>query len=304
MEYCAPGTYDEKIGGCMTLDQLVEIAVGFNAWLSKNPSDKAKINIINDGRTLLRELLDRFKDVCDNEHCITQQEFMNEIVGKSRKAIQSRFRSNGPKTGTDWLITTQINDVMEQYEYVYPEFKFIGAVALNCNEVNFCPLYSMSFDKLYGQGIRKIGVVYNLDKYGQPGSHWVSLYADLEKGIIYYSDSAGKSPNEYVYDLVEKFKTWCKSKNKTCNFKYNKKKHQHDNSECGVYSSTFIIRLLNGESFEDIERVSMNFKEINSCRLLYFATADTLEKKKYDGGGQYPKIDPRCDSKFYKTQYV
>ena len=31
------------------------------------------------------------------------------------------------------------------------------------------------------QGINKIGVIFNLDKHTQPGSHWVALFIDGEK---------------------------------------------------------------------------------------------------------------------------
>ena len=35
------------------------------------------------------------------------------------------------------------------------------------------------------------------------------------------------------------------------NVEYNRNRHQFKNSECGVYSINFILRLLEGESFED-----------------------------------------------------
>lgn len=291
MEYCAPGTYDKKTNTCLTIDQLLEMCIGYNMWLAENPGKNVAIRIVNDKSSLLKEIRDRFKDVCDNDHCITQQEFMNKIISKTRKEIQKRYRHNGPKYGTNWLTTQDINNVLEKYEKIYPDFKFLGAVALNCNEIDFCVLYNFSFEDYAKKNINKIGIVYNLDKYGQPGSHWVSLYADLKNGHIYFCDSAGKVANKYIMNIVDKFQQYCKDHNIKCTYKYNKNRHQHDNSECGVYSSNFIIRLLNGETFEQIEADGLNFNQINSCRLLYFATADSLNRISKSN----TKIDPRCD---------
>ena len=33
---------------------------------------------------------------------------------------------------------------------------------------------------------KKIGIVFNLDKHNQPGSHWVALYTDLKANQVYF----------------------------------------------------------------------------------------------------------------------
>ena len=52
--------------------------------------------------------------------------------------------------------------------------------------------------------------------------------------------------------------------------KINKTPHQKGNSECGVYSLNFIIRMLDGESFNDISKNRIDDSQINKFREVYF----------------------------------
>jgi hypothetical protein len=40
------------------------------------------------------------------------------------------------------------------------------------------------------KGIRKVGFTINLDNHNESGSHWVSMFLDLDDKIIFYFDSA------------------------------------------------------------------------------------------------------------------
>ena len=53
---------------------------------------------------------------------------------------------------------------------------------------------------------------------------------------------------------------------KKLKIEYNRNRHQYKNSECGVYSLNFILRLLNGDSFEKITKNKVLDDEINDCR--------------------------------------
>ena len=53
-------------------------------------------------------------------------------------------------------------------------------------------------------------------------------------------------------------------------FQHNQVRHQFNNSECGVYSMNFIIRLLHGETFEGITGNITKDTEMNACRQSYF----------------------------------
>lgn len=139
-------------------------------------------------------------------------------------------------------------------------------------------------------------MVINLDVHTQGGSHWVALYTDLQKGQIYYFDSFAKKPSKrtkkfinkilkYLYkknynkdininSLIETIKSSNENKDlknlKKFDIRYNNIQHQFNNSECGVYSINFIVRLVSGESFDEITQNITKDNEMNKCRTKYF----------------------------------
>ena len=52
--------------------------------------------------------------------------------------------------------------------------------------------------------------------------------------------------------------------------RHNTTPHQRGNSECGVYSINFILRLLKGKNFDHITRKRLDDKKVNKCRNVYF----------------------------------
>lgn len=282
---CAPKKYDKNNDTCFTKDQLVEMAKAYNRFVTKkklsphhqkkggNAFEKADLmKITNDKKNLLIQFKKVFSNFCDDELCYLKQDFMNEIIKNIRDEIENQFRSEGPEDSREWLSNFDIDKIFNKYENVIKEFKFLGAVPLDCGELEQCPLHNINFSQLYKKGIRKIGTVFNLDKYGEPGSHWVAAYFDIDQGNAYYCDSNGRKPDQEVINVVDQFRNYYKKTfGKDINYYYNPKKYQKDGSECGVYSCNFIIRLLAGEKFDNIINNPLSFKEINSCRNVYFS---------------------------------
>lgn len=186
----------------------------------------------------------------------------------------------GPNGSTTWLNTSHINNVMKFYEVIYPNFKFMGAVPQDCFQYSQCNLGKTSFDKLLNEGKTQIGIIFNLDKHNQGGSHWVALWLDLNKGQCYYCDSVGNPPLKDSSEYMDNFCYWYKNKTKKdADKRINTKRYQYDGSECGVYSMNFIIRMLNGEeTFDEIINHPLSFKQINACRVVYFDNADIKNK--------------------------
>jgi hypothetical protein len=124
--------------------------------------------------------------------------------------------------------------------------------------------------------------VFNLDEHDEPGSHWVSLFIDLDDHFAFYLDSAGDPvPNE-IKQLVERIRDQCSQIGKEITFYENSPmQHQYGNTECGVYSLFFIITMLTGEAdlhkFPDVDSKIKFFqkkripdKYISKFRELYF----------------------------------
>lgn len=98
------------------------------------------------------------------------------------------------------------------------------------------------------------------------------MFINIPKGEIYFCDSFGKDPIGNIKTIIKRFMDYYQKKfGKSASYKYNKKSYQKDRSECGIYSSNFIIRLLSGENFDDIIKNPLDFKEINACRNVYFS---------------------------------
>lgn len=294
MNICAPQKYDKENNTCFTIEQLMEMASAYNRYLAKQKLQNAMttdipfINIKPDKKYLLRELKKRFDKICGiNEICLTKQSFMNEIVKEMREELENdTFRPEGPKAAHEWLSTFDINNFMKQYQKIYPDFIFFGAVPLNCEQLSFCSLFKIDFDKYRKQKINYLGIIFNLDRYGEPGSHWVTVFIDMKNGEINFCDSTGKPPREDILTFINKFLDYYQNiDGKKAIYKYNKIAYQMDNSECGIYASNFIIRRLAGESFDSIVNNYLSFKDINSCRNAYFRNAISDQRP-------HPKCDP------------
>uniref|UniRef100_A0A6C0LT87 Ubiquitin-like protease family profile domain-containing protein n=1 Tax=viral metagenome TaxID=1070528 RepID=A0A6C0LT87_9ZZZZ len=280
MNICMPGKYDNKNKTCFDLDELIELCSAYNRYIAKNgmklnkdkTHDMEFIKIKSDKPYLLKELKSRFEKECHNDElCITKQKFMNEIINEYHDQILNKtFRKTGPDGSTEWLSNTDIDEIMFPYENVYLDFKFMGAVPSDCGELKSCSLYRLDYDNLLKKRKSKIGIIFNHDTHDEPGSHWVALYIDLDKFDIYYCDSTGHEPINNIKKIIDSHLTYCKNKQRKANYKINTKAYQTDGSECGIYSCNFLIRILSGESFDDIVKNSLNFKQINSCRNVYF----------------------------------
>jgi len=272
------------------LDQLVELTKAYNRYVSKLRLDPKQnlyggsglIKINPNKSYLLSELQAKFNHVCSGN--ISKQDFMNEIVSKEYRDTIIRGGGSaciGPKGETEWLSTSDIDCIMKKYEEEYSDFIFLGAVPSDCDKLSFCTLYSLDFEKFSEDKITKVGIVFNHDVHGQPGSHWVGMYINIPDGHIYYCDSVGGKPRGRIGQTIDKFCAYYENKTKknaVCKINNIRYQGPNDNSECGVYACNFLIRLLAGETFEEIIENPLKFEEINSCRNIYFSNGPTKKK--------------------------
>ena len=271
---CAPGK-DYKDGSCFTIDNLVKISEAYNS------NFKEKINIKNDKKYLLRELNSKLNNVCKNQQCWLKLKFIKDL--KDQDLLKNTFRPEGPNKGTQWLSTSDIDNVMNQYMEEFEDFVFLGAVPLDFEKIKL-GFEELDFDDMIKDGKNKFGMVINLDTHDKGGSHWVGLFSNLVKKQLYFFDSYGEKPERLIKNFMEKVASWMNKKynlnnksegelfdNTGLDVKYNKVRHQYKNSECGVYSMNFIIRLLRGEGFNEISKSKVIDDQMNQCREVYFS---------------------------------
>lgn len=273
---CAPGKIFEN-GSCIPLNILVEMARAYNI---ENPNDKITLypsfEVLNRGkykRYLLKEFKNKLGTICKTQNCWTRQSFINHMNEAMRYELQKKtFRPEGPQGKFEWLNTININDVLLQYENKYNDFKFLGAVPIDFDELPQLGIKNLNLNDLYQSGKTKLGIIFNLDESYKSGSHWVAAYADLKKGMVFYYDSYAIHPPERIRKFLRKLANFCQNclKIKNVIATHNKIRHQYGGSECGVYSINFILRLLRGDSFEKICKSKTPDNAINQCRKVYF----------------------------------
>lgn len=295
-EKCAPSKSFNN-GSCLSLKSLKVIAENYN----KKNQDKIKIS--EDKNDLVNQLEKKLSKTCDNQTCWLRLDVVQEIENdKIKEEIEENtFRPEGPSKKYEWLSTTDINSVISQYQEKYKNFLFLGAVPADFEELPVLGISDLNFKDLEKEGKTKIGLVINLDDHTQGGSHWVGLFTDLEKNHIYYFDSFAKKPSsrtrkfinrilKYLYKKeynknirINKLLSVLKDKDqdsklanelKKFDIRYNNIQHQINNSECGVYSTNFIIRSVAGESFDDITQNINRDDKMNKCRGVYFRNVE------------------------------
>jgi len=294
-DVCAPGV-DFLGGSCISIDILEDMIVMYN----KSHKDKIDISHLNHLRqfnpvtykkrvvTILKEKMKQYK--CDTQTCWLSLPFFGKLstIQNTQKLHKQTFKPKGPRNTNEWLNTFDINDIFVQYEKIYPDFKFMGAHPIDFDNIKLCGIRDMSFIDLIKKGKFRLGFIFNLDRHDQSGSHWVSLYAHLLKGQIYFVDSVGDEPKSEINALMNRIKKFCETNTRhyfcehneqleACknilnkvDMRCNKTQHQHGGSECGVYSTSFILRFLDGETFEDITGNKVSDEEIELCRASYF----------------------------------
>ena len=141
--------------------------------------------------------------------------------------------------------------VMKQYENVFSNFKFIGPTPIDFDDKklgNRCiweDLCTFNLKKLYNNNIRKVGIIFNLDKHYQRGSHWTCLFIDIDLIYIFYFDSTGKKkPPKEVNVLINRIIKQGRDININFNLIINNKEHQLLDGQCGIYSMYVIVKLL------------------------------------------------------------
>ena len=272
---CAPNIKFEN-GSCIPLYIIINMAEAHNIE-NKNKQIKLyrNMDIINPAKYKLYILHEFYKLYPMGQTEWLKQSF-NKFMDKHIKELLDNniFRPDGPNGRFTWLDTNNVVDTMTQYEMKYKDFKYMGTVPIDFFEFDEFEINKFDYDSYIKKGIYKFGIIFNLDKHNQAGSHWVAMYSDLKSGKIYFYDSYGTRPPVEIKKLMEIHAKYymdkLNSKNKLPDIRYNQIRAQYKGSECGVYSINFILRLLRGDSFNSICADKTSDDKINKCRKIYY----------------------------------
>lgn len=276
--YCSPlaeQSKSSKCDSCYNKNQLLRIVQSYN---NKNtPSNQIKVSTNDNKNTIWNAIEDRMIKDCDNEACWIKKLNVSDID------INHVFRPERPIGKYQWLSTTDIRNVLKQYEHIYSNFVFLGPVPMDFCDLTGNEVCNIDLRALARSNVNKVGVVFNTDPSDKPGKHWVSMFIDLEIGEIGYFDSYGMAPlAPQIVHLINIVKQQYEglynrpiSVNLNCNndICVSKVQHQTNNSECGVYSINFIVERLTGKPWKDIVHNKIHDEQMVNRRKYYFRPA-------------------------------
>jgi len=296
---CAPNINLESHFTCFTKDELISIIKAFNNYIinknvCKDNTCIKRLSLItipqneNQDSDLIKKRLwgkiyNRLKPICKYEDCWVNLDFINKIDDPQlrKKLKYFTFKPKFYANRDEWLNTTDIDAVMKQYQKKYPDFYFIGA-----KPCDFYKHTKLNYEKWCSY--KKLGIIFNLDKTGEPGSHWTSLFIDCTRQgqpKLYYFDSTGKPPNKEIHDFIlliarvqiKKNPAIKNERERTTEVEVyiNNKVHQKGNSECGVYSIYFLIKKLKAPSNEPINNIHILDKDMKFFRKYIFNIEST-----------------------------
>jgi hypothetical protein len=252
--YCAPGRNHGFT--CFSLDILYEMMRVLQELhpndIKTKPTTWKKWTHKKLYQTIQKELQQHYQIKEDTEW--EDLPFM-DTYPKLKQMISHSLRPEMPEEWEDnpatWLNTDDIARVMKQYQVKFPDFMFFGPVASDCPDAYPCELSGFDCEKLLKGGIRRIGIIFNLDKHNQPGSHWVAVYASLPDGVVEYYDSYAVRAPKLIREFMERIAEQGKQNGFQMEVKNNTVRHQYGGSECGVFSMYYILQRLHGRTREE-----------------------------------------------------
>jgi hypothetical protein len=262
---CAPNINKHSLESssldtCFTLEELIEIANAYNNFYQFSNSKKIVIKDKNK-KQIWNSINKRLESICNIESCWIEQKFLNSLKNKNllQKLKYYTFKPKMTRGQYTWLNTNNINEVFLQYEKLFNNFYFAGALPSDFYKYK-------KFDKNILDKYTYIGFVFNHDSSKKPGSHWVSFFIDNNKKTIEYFDSVGSPPTKLINNFIKIIRK------QLPNYIYleNAITHQLKNSECGMYSIYYILQRLMGKSFHYISNNIIRDSHMNKFRNYIF----------------------------------
>jgi len=290
---CNPARHRKSGETCLSLEALEKMK---SVWNKTHPNQTIKSQTRKNSRDSLAKRTNLWKELrnsmksyydCDNEYCTLQK--LPGMEKRERESLAKKyFRPGKPDEWNDkqttWLDSFNIEDVMNQYEDAYNDYEFIGPVPIDfdapsdegswgkCIVDELCKL---DIKAAFKKGTKRIGIIFNLDKHDEPGSHWVCSFIDVPQKSAYYFDSYGLPPPPEVSQLLERCKEQgCET------ILYNDIRHQRKDSECGMYCLYTIICLIKGRSFQSVCMDIVKDDTMNAFRDILFASVEPRKEAK------------------------
>jgi hypothetical protein len=275
---CSPKPKNQMNGfSCYTNETLYKLR---DLWNIRHPDNK-----IHEGvspKEIHRKLTLYMRKVCNQEYC-----WMKEFAG-AKPLIKASFAPPSPKewktNPNEWLSSTEIIEVMQQYEKAYSCFECIGPSPIDFDtkylhgKCVWEELCNFSVQKQIQNKKTKIGIIFNTDTHDKPGQHWISMFINIRKNTIFFFDSTGDPAPKEILVFIDRIKQQGKHMSPPIHFIVDSNEgveHQYGNTECGVYSLFFIIHMLEDKLTANYLKTHiLKDKYIEKYRKIYFNEND------------------------------
>ena len=121
-QFCAPSSESNHSMTCYSNKKLFRMR---NYWNVRHPDNKI---MSKDPHTIWKHLKNNMSHVCNTEQCWLKQKFIQQ--SGDNDLLNYTFTPESPSTWNknpnEWLTSTDIENVMRQYERAYPCFQFLG----------------------------------------------------------------------------------------------------------------------------------------------------------------------------------
>lgn len=270
------GGAEKRHGTCYSREDLIKMR---NIWNVKHPDKQIRSK---EPEQIWKRFDEYLQHLCRNESCWLKQQFLDKNIAST--IFNESFTPAKPQkwkiNPVEWLNSLDIEKVMKQYEDENDSFEFLGASPIDfddkykgSDQCVFEEICKLNVPEKYNRGIKKIGFIFNLDPHYKSGSHWVSMFVDLDDNYIFFLDTNGNSIPDEIKALVKRIKLQCKNDlHKKMRFIDNApRRHQYENTECGIYCLYAIISQLKKlHSPQWIKRNRIPDDEMKEFRDIFF----------------------------------
>lgn len=190
------------------------------------------------------------------------------------------------------FVTTEITRCLKQYsEYFAPKFSFIGTFPADFNkrDKNVCigksrdprvDLCNFQVNNLLRSQCTSFALVLNTHPYHKRGEHWVAIFCELDKssdnyGALYYDSNGIPSLDEnwmskHAIEFLVNVKN--QIKDKSFKIRFNTKRHQYKDGQCGMFAISFVIAMVIGHNFDNYNNAKwVNDELMESLRRIFFS---------------------------------
>ena len=278
--HCAPARFTayEATGSCLTTAEQAAVAHAVVPHLT------------SDDKVPWEKVLDAVHVVMGTTSGEEVRWLMSPSIMRNpvlRQRLDQAFRPVHPDSWLQnpraWLSTIDIEHVMNQYQVSHPDFKMVGVFprdfASRAAWSGRCispPMCDLSVANMRAQGKSQFGVVFNMDRHDQRGSHWTACYGCINPRMpkrfgIWYYDSVAHAPPPECKAFMARIAAEVRSPKFVVD--RNNVRRQFANTECGIYSILFLVACITTRiPFDQICRnVMKDDRATNKLRKVFFS---------------------------------